>query len=119
LPRRDPPRSKLYSSCVLLSNAVRFPLIRSRRARQHTAKRGKLSPHNSVSQFFETGRPLIETSLAEYSDRNNGAASTKERDERDCPDGVSEQCRSDSHAYGHDEHDCGRNNSNKSVHGAL
>jgi hypothetical protein len=78
----------------------------------------ELSPHNSVSQFSETGRPLIETSLAEYSDRNNGAASTKDRDERDCPDWVSEQCRSDSHAYGHDEHDCGRNNGNKSVHGA-
>jgi hypothetical protein len=34
---------------------------------------------------------VFETSLAEYSDRNNGAASTKDRDERNCPDGIAEQ----------------------------
>ena len=61
---------------------------------------------------------VFETSLAEYSDRNNGAASTKDRDERNCPDGIAEQRRSDSHTHGHDEHDCGRNNGNKPVHGA-
>jgi len=60
---------------------------------------------------------LFETSLAEHSDRNDGAASTKERDERDCPDGIAEQCRSDPHAHSHDEYDCGRNNGNKPVHG--
>jgi hypothetical protein len=52
---------------------------------------------------------LFETSLAEHSDRNDGAASTKERDERDCPDGIAEQCRSDPHAHCHDEYDRGRN----------
>jgi hypothetical protein len=94
---------------VLLSNAVRFPLIRSHWGDQHTAKRGKLSPHSLVSRFSETGKPLIETSLAENSNRNNSAASTEEPDERDCPEGIAEQCRSNSHTHSHDEHDCGRN----------
>jgi hypothetical protein len=47
---------------------------------------------------------LFETSLAEHSNRNNGAASTEDRDERDCPDGIAEQCRTDPHAHSHDEH---------------
>ena len=38
---------------------------------------------------------MFESALAEYSDRNNGAASTKDRDERNCPDGIAEQRRSD------------------------
>jgi hypothetical protein len=57
---------------------------------------------------------LLETSPTEYSNRNNGAASTKDRDERNCPDRIS-----DSHTHSHDEHDRGRNNGNKPVHGAL
>jgi hypothetical protein len=65
------------------------------------------------------GKLLFQTSLAEYSDRNNGAASTKERDERNCPDGTAEQCRPDPDAHSHDEHDCGRNDGNKLLHGAL
>jgi hypothetical protein len=61
---------------------------------------------------------LFETLLAEHSDRNDGAASTKDRDERNCPDWIAEQCRSDPHTHSHDEHDCGWNNGNKPVHGA-
>jgi hypothetical protein len=61
---------------------------------------------------------LFKTPLPEYSDRNNGAAGTKDRDERNCPDGIAEQCRADPHAHSHDEHDCGRNDGNKPVHGA-
>ena len=61
---------------------------------------------------------LFETSLAEHSNRNNGATSTKERDQRNCPDGIAEQCRSDPHADSYDEHDCGRNDGNKPAHGA-
>jgi hypothetical protein len=30
------------------------------------------------------------TSLAEHSNRNDGAASTKDRDQRNCPDGIAE-----------------------------
>ena len=62
---------------------------------------------------------MCETSLAKHSNRNNRAASTEDRDERNHPDGIAEQRRTDPHAHSHDEHDCGRNNSNKSVHGAL
>jgi hypothetical protein len=70
-------------------------------------------------QFSDgTGKLLFETALAEYSDRNNGAGRTKERDERNCPDGIAAQCPSDSYAHSHDEHDCGRNKGNKPVHGA-
>ena len=61
---------------------------------------------------------MFETSLAKHSNRNNGAASTKERDQRNCPDGIAEQCRSDSHADSYDEHDCGRNDGNKPAHDA-
>jgi len=57
--------------------------------------------------------------LAEHSNRNNGTASPKNRDQRNSPDGVAEQSRSDPHTHSHDEHDCGWNNGNKLVHGAL
>jgi len=58
------------------------------------------------------------TPLAEHTNCNNRAASTKNRNERNCPDGIAEQCRSDSHAHSHDEHDCGWNDGNQPVHGA-
>ena len=61
---------------------------------------------------------MFETPLAEHSNRNNGATGAKERDERNCPDGIAEQYRSDSHAHSHDEHDCGWNDGNEPVHGA-
>ena len=37
-------------------------------------------------------------------------------DERNCPEGIAQQCRSDPHAHSRDEHDCGRNNGDKPVH---
>jgi len=40
------------------------------------------------------------------------------RDQRNRPDGIGEQCRSDPHTHSYDEYDCGRNNGNKPVHGA-
>ena len=58
------------------------------------------------------------TPLAEHANCNNRAASTQDRNERNCPDGIAEQCRSDSHAHSHDEHDCGWNDGNEPVHGA-
>jgi hypothetical protein len=58
------------------------------------------------------------TPLAEHANSNNRAASAKDRNERNCPDGIAEQCRSDSHAHSHDEHDCGWNDGNEPVHGA-
>ncbi len=61
---------------------------------------------------------LSSTPLAKHANCNNRAASTKDRNERNCPDGIAEQCRSDSHAHSHDEHDCGWNDGNEPVHGA-
>ena len=55
--------------------------------------------------------------LAEHANCNNRAASTQDRNERNCPDGIAEQCRSDPHAHSHDEHDCGWNDGNEPVHG--
>ena len=74
------------------------------------------SPRLGQPILDETGEPLFETSLAEHSNRNNGAAGAKDRDQKNCPDGIAEQCRSDSHAHSHDEHDCGRDDGNKPVH---
>src|SRR5271169_4274481 len=65
-----------------------------------------------------TRETLVGDLLTKHSNRNNGAASPKDRDERDCPDGVAEQSRSNPHTHSHDEHDCGRNDGNKPVHGA-
>ena len=61
---------------------------------------------------------MVEPSLAENSNRNNSAASTKERDERNCSEEIAEQCLSDSHTHSHDEHDCGRNDGDEPVHDA-
>ena len=57
--------------------------------------------------------------LAKHSNRNDRTASAKDRDERNSPQGVAEQCRSDPHTHSHDNHDCGRDGSIKPVHGAL
>ena len=46
--------------------------------------------------------------LAKHSNRNDRAASAKDRDERNSPQGIAEQCRSDPHTHSHDNHDCGR-----------
>src|ERR1700738_34345 len=113
-----PPRSTSVRVVFILRAPCRtqsaYPLISSRQGDQHTAIRPqKGALHSPVNQFAdETGKFLFETSLAEHSNRNNGAPSTKERDERNCPDGVTEQCRSDPRTHRHNEHNCGRNNGN-------
>jgi hypothetical protein len=102
-----------------VSNAVRLSPYTLSPGDQHTAiRRQKWVRHTSVNQFSDQpGKLLFETSLAEHSNRNNGASSTEDRDERDCPDGIAEQCRTDPHAHSHDEYDCGRNDGSKPVHG--
>src|SRR5205807_7490050 len=104
-----PPRSTIVRVVFILRAPCRtqsaYPLISSRQGDQHTAIRPQKGVlHSPVNQFAdETGKFLFETSLAEHSNRNNGAPSTKERDERNCPDGVTEQCRSDPHTHRHNE----------------
>jgi hypothetical protein len=108
---RNPPALKLYSSCALRTErSPLIPLYPLGGAISTPRYAGKNEfRHSSVNQFFET-------SLAEQSDRNDRATSTKDGDERNCPEGIAQQCRSDPHAHSHDEHDYGRNNGNKPVH---
>ena len=80
-----------------------------------TRRSGKGPP--SVSRAPCRRRPFPSAPLAEYANCNNRAASTQDRNERNCPDGIAEQCRSDPHAHSHDEHDCGWNDGNEPVHG--
>ena len=120
MPRRDPLASELYSSCALrVERRPLTPYTLSPGRSAHRDMPAKMSaPQLGQPILDETGEPLFQTSLAEHSNRNNGAAGAKDRDQRNCPDGIAEQCRADSHAHSHDEHDCSRNNGNKPVHGA-
>jgi hypothetical protein len=56
--------------------------------------------------------------LAKHSHRSYRAASAKDCDEWNSPDGIAEQCRSDPHTHSHNHHDCGRDGSIKPAHGA-
>src|ERR1700730_8291939 len=121
LHRRDSLSSELYSSCALrVERSQPTPLYPHGRAisTPRYARKKEFSTARSTNLLMRPGKFLFETSLAEHSNRDNGAPSTKERDERNCPDGVTEQCRSDPHTHRHNEHNCGRNNGNKPVHGA-
>jgi hypothetical protein len=108
------------------------PLIRLRRADEHTVRSrqnglvtgigdepksraasvpGRLSVSptlicRGLVDLFPIRREelLVETSPTERSNRNDGDASTKDRDEGDCPVGIAQQCRSDPHTHRHDEH---------------
>jgi hypothetical protein len=67
------------------------------------------SPRLAGDRARET---LLANSPTEYSNRNDSAASTEDRNERYRPHRVAEECRSNRHTHRHNKHNCSWNEGN-------